>query len=130
MKPDTNPMPTALVVDDSKVDQRLAGSLLETRVDVKVQYAGNGVEALELMRIRVALDEAMNNAIQHGNLEASSELRELTGDDYYALLDERRNIAPYRDRKVYVTSRITPNQAEFVIRDEGPGFDASHLPDP
>ena len=84
----------------------------------------------ELMRVRVALDEALTNAITHGNLEANSELRELSGDAYQSLLDERRRTPPYRDRKVHVTSRLSPRSAEFIVRDEGKGFDVAALPDP
>ena len=84
----------------------------------------------ELMRVRVALDEALNNAMIHGNLGISSELRDQCGEDYHALMDERRRTPPYSERKVTVTVRLTPRQAQFVIRDEGEGFDPSGLPDP
>jgi len=84
----------------------------------------------ELMRVRVALDEALANAMIHGNLEIGSELREIACEDYHALIDERRRTAPYAQRKVSVIVRLTPGQAQFVIRDEGKGFDASSLPDP
>jgi CheY-like chemotaxis protein/anti-sigma regulatory factor (Ser/Thr protein kinase) len=83
-----------------------------------------------LIRIGVALREALTNAMDHGNMEASSELRQNDDQVYYHLLAERRRQPPYRDRRVYVTARITRPKAEFVIRDEGPGFDVSQLPDP
>ena len=40
-------MSTVLVVDDSAVDRRLAGGILERIAGLKVEYATNGVEALE-----------------------------------------------------------------------------------
>ncbi len=40
-------MPTVLVVDDSEVDLRLAGSCVQKGVDATVLYARNGAEALE-----------------------------------------------------------------------------------
>ena len=40
-------MPTILVVDDSPVDRRLAGSLLEKHADCSVRYAADGKEALQ-----------------------------------------------------------------------------------
>ncbi|MFM8274381.1 MAG: ATP-binding protein, partial [Gemmata sp.] len=43
---------------------------------------------------------------------------------------ERRTLHPYAPRRVYVTARLTPEQATFVIQDEGPGFDVTKLPDP
>jgi CheY-like chemotaxis protein len=42
-------MPTVLVVDDSEVDRRLAGGLLERNLDVSVEYAASGAEALAQM---------------------------------------------------------------------------------
>ena len=38
--------------------------------------------------------------------------------------------APYAERRVHVTVRLTPAAATFIVRDEGPGFDVSSLPDP
>ncbi len=40
-------MPTVLVVDDSAVDRRLAGGLLEKQLDCVPRYAADGNEALE-----------------------------------------------------------------------------------
>lgn len=83
-----------------------------------------------LMRIGVALDEALANAVQHGNLEADSSLRDDGVDAYNALLDERRRTSPYRDRRVHVIANLTRERARFVVRDEGKGFDPHTLPDP
>ena len=83
------------------------------------------------MRVAMALDESLQNAILHGNLEVSSKLRE--GDDanaYYALANERRQQRPYMDRRVYVRALVTREMAEITIRDEGPGFDPGVIPDP
>ena len=76
-----------------------------------------------------ALMEALTNAIDHGNLELDSKLRE-DGDAYTNLGKERAVIEPYRNRRVHVETRITPEEAAFTIRDEGPGFDTSKIPDP
>src|SRR5262249_53126890 len=40
-------MPTVLVVDDSPVDRRLAGGLLEKHFECAIQYAADGQEALK-----------------------------------------------------------------------------------
>lgn len=85
----------------------------------------------DLTRICVALDEALNNALFHGNLEVSSDLREVgDGNRYYELAAERRNLAPYKDRRIFVKALLSPEEARFTIRDEGPGFDLKKLPDP
>ena len=84
----------------------------------------------ERIRIGVALEEALLNAILHGNLEASSELRQVDEDNYYRLAEERRRQPPYRDRKVHFTFKLTRSEAVVSIQDDGPGFDMSSLPDP
>jgi anti-sigma regulatory factor (Ser/Thr protein kinase) len=83
-----------------------------------------------LIQIAIALREAIVNAMEHGNLEASSLLREGDGDEYNTLLNERRRQEPYCDRRVHVMSRESRDEAVYVVRDEGPGFDPSILPDP
>lgn len=55
--------------------------------------------------IKLALEEALVNAIKHGNK-----------------LD--------LNKKVRIDSTITPVQVEIVIEDEGPGFVRSSVPDP
>jgi FixJ family two-component response regulator/anti-sigma regulatory factor (Ser/Thr protein kinase) len=81
-------------------------------------------------RAGIALEEALLNAIYHGNLEVSSRLRESDDEAFHALAAERRELSPYRDRRVKVTARMSPRRATFLIADEGPGFDVSRIPDP
>jgi CheY-like chemotaxis protein/anti-sigma regulatory factor (Ser/Thr protein kinase) len=81
-------------------------------------------------RLGIALHEALINAIDHGNLELDSELRERDDVGYQRLADQRRRQSPYMDRKVYVEIKITRDEAVYVVRDEGPGYDPSRLPDP
>ncbi len=81
-------------------------------------------------RAGIALEEALLNAVYHGNLEVSSELRENGDEAFHRLARERRTQQPYAPRRVRVTARLTPEQATFVIHDQGPGFDVSKLPDP
>jgi len=83
-----------------------------------------------LIRVSVALREAVLNAMEHGNLELDSALREQGGAAYHRLAAERRGQSPYHDRRVTVTARATPAEAIYVVRDDGPGFDPAALPDP
>jgi CheY-like chemotaxis protein len=79
----------------------------------------------------LALEEALRNAVHHGNLELNSKLREEYDDEKYTeLFEQRRRTAPYCDRKVTVKVQISREGAKFVIRDEGPGFDPHAVPDP
>ena len=85
----------------------------------------------ERMQIAMALDEALLNAMVHGNLEVSSELRQTDdGKPYTDLIEKRKTESPYKDRNVTVHMQATNEAATFVIRDEGPGFDSAALRDP
>ncbi len=84
----------------------------------------------ERIRVGIALEEALANALYHGNLEVSSQLREGNEETYYALVSAHRQQRPYRDRRIRVEARLTRDEASFVVRDEGPGFDHTTLPDP
>jgi serine/threonine-protein kinase RsbW len=55
--------------------------------------------------IKLALEEAVNNAIKHGNR-----------------LNSRKH--------VHIQAFVAAGKAEFIIEDEGPGFDRSGVPDP
>ena len=55
--------------------------------------------------IKLALEEALINAIKHGNK-----------------LD--------RQKMVRIEAKVTPHSTEIVIEDEGPGFDRASVPDP
>src|SRR5438445_5034956 len=76
-----------------------------------------------LVLLGVALHEALSNAIFHGNLELKSEQRETDEKGYYQAARERRAREPYRDRRVHVEAALTRDEATFVVRDQGPGFD-------
>src|SRR5262249_8743252 len=90
----------------------------------------SGSDETGLIQMTVPLRQALLNAMEHGNLELDSALREKDDHSYHVLQHERRRQKPYADRRVHVTSRETPGETVFVIRDEGPGFDTSKLPDP
>ncbi|HEY1377919.1 MAG TPA: ATP-binding protein [Gemmataceae bacterium] len=83
-----------------------------------------------LVRVGVAIEEALVNAMYHGNLEVSSQLRQEDDAAFHRLIDERRQTTPYCERRLRVVARLTPARAEFVITDEGRGFDPASLPDP
>src|SRR5207253_354782 len=89
------------------------------------------IDKTGLIRIGTALHEVLVNAIEHGNLEMDSELREKSDRSAYRqVLDQRRQQLPYRDRRVRLRLRISRTEAVCVIADEGPGFDPNRLPDP
>lgn len=107
-------------------DRRLVGSVVNSLQDHGVRFGV--LSERERTRVGVALEEALLNAIVHGNLEISSKLRDADDGSYERLIALRIGQAPYRDRQVEVTARFSPEAAVFVIRDDGPGFDVEALP--
>jgi CheY-like chemotaxis protein/anti-sigma regulatory factor (Ser/Thr protein kinase) len=83
-----------------------------------------------LVLVGVALHEALTNAIVHGNLGLSSDLRETDEKEYYHQVAQRRTQPPWCDRRVHVTATFSEHEATFVVRDEGEGFNPELLPDP
>ena len=87
------------------------------------------------LQVGVALKEALLNALFHGSLEISKEQMEAVQDklleaDGVSLVEQRRSEPPYRDRRIFVDVKLSPEEARFVIRDQGRGFDAAAVPDP
>ena len=87
-------------------------------------------DEIEGTRLGVAIEEALKNALYHGSLELGGQLREEDREACEALVAQRRRQPPYQDRRIHVAAKIAPDGASFVVRDEGPGFDVSSLPDP
>ena len=86
--------------------------LREQRTDIeRVQelvsglLAKSGYDDAARFAIRLAMEEALVNAFRHGN-------RGETG------------------RAVLLEWRISPDLAEFIVQDEGEGFDPEAVPDP
>jgi serine/threonine-protein kinase RsbW len=80
-----------------------AGRELQKRILDEV--VANGFGENNLFAIKLSLEEALINAVKHGN---------------------RCNC----EKKVHVEYAITPKKAEIVIEDEGTGFRRDEVPDP
>jgi CheY-like chemotaxis protein/anti-sigma regulatory factor (Ser/Thr protein kinase) len=135
------------MVYQSRTHQRLMASLKAGRfqftlgndadmIPSLINYVQSIVSSMGLcddadaIRVCIALEEAMRNAIFHGNLELTSEQREGDSVVYQQLIDERNSLPRYRNRQLSVTVDVTPTRGTFTIRDQGPGFDPRKLPDP
>src|SRR5262249_40572548 len=116
---------TSFVLEnDTSLIQPLVGFLEDTIQRVQL------VDPSGMILVGVALHEALTNAIFHGNLELNSSIKERDEKEYYRLANERRGTDPFKDRRVHVTARLTREDATFIVRDEGEGFDPATLPDP
>lgn len=80
------------------------------------------------LRLKLALQEAVINGFEHGNLELSSTWKEQLDDNgedkFSAVRRQRLNDPFYADRLLHVRSHYDGASIEFVVRDEGRGFPA------
>ncbi|QDT04585.1 Transcriptional regulatory protein YycF [Rubripirellula lacrimiformis] len=87
----------------------------------------------EGIRLGMAVDHAVQNAMLHGNLELSSEAlksdAELTIQGEPSLPVRRAAEPEFCVRRVHVTVRLSPTEAEITVADDGAGFDTSLFPD-
>ena len=103
-------------------DPELITSLVEhvQQCLVRIRFC----DAPGALQIGSALEAALDNALYHGNFELGTEL---TPADCAALSQTRRNESPFRDRRIHVRARFSADEALFIIRDEGRGFEhAAH----
>jgi CheY-like chemotaxis protein len=89
----------------------------------------------ERLRLGVALEEAIRQAMVRGNLELSaddlSEAYSLEdgGRGYWELLESRRSQAPFDARTVEVEVSISRQGVDCLVRDEGPHADRRLAPE-
>ena len=104
-------------------------SLIEPFVDLIQQVISSKslLDSSGRVRLGVALEQALSNALFRGNLEIQ---RNETNIIDRQLVETRMHEKPWCDRRIYVNALITREFAQFVIRDEGPGFDVSKVPEP
>ena len=87
------------IIDSDHSQQRE----IQKRILDAVEAAGFTSD--NLFAVKISLEEALINAIKHGNKSDPK-------------------------KKVHIEVSITPKETEIVIEDEGPGFNRAHVPDP
>ena len=73
--------------------------------DILAECRNHHFNEQDLFAIKLSLEEALVNAVKHGNKLDSAKL-------------------------VHVQYRVTDQRADITIEDQGPGFNPSRLPDP
>ncbi len=81
------------------------GEARKVQEEIESQLQARQVTEKEIFSVRLALEEALVNAIKHGNQ-----------------MD--------RSKKVHIAYRFLGDRLEITITDEGPGFDPLDVPDP
>lgn len=79
----------------------------------------------EIAHSVLAIEEALVNSIEHGNLELDSSLKQngvLFNDKYEALKLKRLNDPKYKNRKIKISITIDKGNSSISISDEGKGF--------
>ena len=82
-------------------------------------------DELDRLRIRLAVEEALFNALFRGNLEISSQLRFADRGAYEETVQSRLTELPYRDRRIHVSWTISRKAVTVAVKDDGAGFDFS-----
>ena len=83
------------------------------------------------LQIGMAMDEALVNAMHHGNLEVDSSLRDSDDErQYYDQIRARKLVSPFRHRRVRVEAEFSDEHICVQISDDGRGFDPTVIPDP
>jgi anti-sigma regulatory factor (Ser/Thr protein kinase) len=126
-----------LAIDTPDIPSCVLHELTQLRLPSRPDWVGAAVEHLRSQAVRsgacdetragklmVALHEALTNAVIHGNLELSSELKE-RGDDSFAETLAARLVDPVlSSRQVDVAVDYDGERCRWLITDQGKGFDA------
>ena len=75
----------------------------------------------------VALQEAVSNAVCHGNLELTRVAGDRNAATYHDLAAERRTNIPWCERQVHIRAEVSARCVVLQVTDEGRGFDESDL---
>ncbi|MEM7315950.1 MAG: response regulator, partial [Planctomycetota bacterium] len=107
-------------------DESLIPGLLSLTRRLLLEYCR--CDPVMLLQCETALEEAVLNAIYHGNLD----FKQLAGLDFdvSSRVKQARIMTaepPYSDRRVTVSIHLTRDECRFVVRDEGAGFDIKEV---
>jgi len=100
------------------------------RISRFLREAGFYADRSEEDQCALALEEALVNSIEHGNLRLDSTLRsdDISSEDLYEAERERRMADPaLGGKRIDVSVRVAGDEAAIVIEDQGEGFDVSRL---
>jgi len=121
-------------VDDAPGVERLEYVLVissdpnyvESTVTWLIQGTAMGLMEARQLHLRAALQELVMNAVEHGCLELRyrDKIEAMAKDQYDALIQQRRQVAGFRDRRVTIRAIYDKRQQilTYQIADEGKGF--------
>lgn len=108
--------------------------LLSKIVDRLLLETESALEPKDRLGIRLGLMEILINAIEHGNLGIGYHEKSLAiergPNGLEQVIEERMHSEPYCGRKVQVDFKLNRERCEWLVTDQGEGFDFNNLPDP
>jgi YesN/AraC family two-component response regulator len=135
------------IVDSRKLAKKAEGKVIEKelRIEFKTHFEhipsivsqliseiGFKIDDSDKTNIELGLDELITNSIEHGNLEITYD-EKVEASDNNTILDlykERMSRPELAERKIIVDFKQKVGFVEWLITDEGKGFDWSAIPDP
>jgi anti-sigma regulatory factor (Ser/Thr protein kinase) len=130
MIPTTEPhLPSALVCDHFELEIPSRPEWIVSTIEYLEQRAilAGACHMSRLPKLGMALHEALTNAVVHGNLEVSSDLKERSDDAFAEALAERAADPAYSNRLVTIEVRADAHGCTWTLTDEGPGFDVEKV---
>lgn len=121
---------------ETRISSERIGLTIPTRlewIDQTVAFLGQKAASVSsrhepcVQKVALSLHEALTNAIVHGNLEISSDLKEGDGSLFAEMLATRTTDEQFASRTVEITSDRNHERFEWSITDEGPGFDVDTI---
>ena len=126
---------TRVVAGTKALDHKLMWRTADVDAGATARYVAQILEQAgfyaglsQLDQVALSLEEAIVNAVEHGNLELDSALRASgpgTPDAYEELRASRLGNKKYGDRPLKLGLRLGAEDAMVTITDAGPGFDTT-----
>lgn len=108
-------------------DPSLIQPLLDEVRETLERFDVGGANASQLI---VGIEEAIANAMYHGNLEIGSELKHTDFAEFYKQAEEARHRPELKRRTIRLSVAASLLGAKIVVADDGNGFDIDSVPDP
>ena len=112
---------------DPELISPLVGLLMQVSAGMEL------LPSIEMVRLGVAVEHALTNAMLHGNLEIPRDKQPSHGQlaregMINDAMKERLSQEPYKSRETHVEATASEHAIRIVITDQGPGFDTSNVP--
>lgn len=105
-------------------------SLIKEVVDFceRMLHSMSTLDRIGRLRIAIAVDQALHNALYRGNLEIDRHHKiGFNNDGANEVVQGRLESSKYRERKIRVAIEIKPTRFGICIQDDGPGFNCKNV---